>query len=57
MPNRYQELVLSHRCLVFADGMAFWLCRERMFSEDTFLDEYPSDEILFNGYLVTSTIL
>jgi hypothetical protein len=45
MPNRYQELVLSHRCLVFADGMAFWLCRERMFSEDTFLDEYPSDEI------------
>jgi hypothetical protein len=41
----YQELVLSHRCLVFANGMAFWLCRERMFSEDTFLDEYPSHEI------------
>lgn len=40
-----QELVLSRRCLVFADKMAFWLCRETVFSEDTFIDQYPADDI------------
>lgn len=40
----FQEFILSHRCVVFVDGLAFWLCRARMFSEETFWDRFDDDE-------------
>ncbi|KAF9886497.1 hypothetical protein FE257_011404 [Aspergillus nanangensis] len=38
----YQELVLSHRLLVFIEGQAFFLCRRQVFSEDTWWDKFPA---------------
>jgi hypothetical protein len=37
-------MVLSGRCLIFANGMAFWRCRTNIFSEDTFWDQHPAVE-------------
>jgi len=50
----YQELVLSHRCLIFTAGMAFFRCRKRLYSEDTFWeqsdDQDPSPGIMTYPY-------
>lgn len=40
----YQELVLSHRCLVFVDGMAYFRCRTSFYSEDTFWEDDDDNE-------------
>jgi len=53
----YQELVLSHRCLIFVGGMVYFRCRNRLYSEDTFWessdDDSPSVGILNTCYEVS----
>jgi len=46
----YQELILSHRCLIFVNGLSYFRCRERLYAEDNFFfdqnDKAPSVAIM-----------
>jgi len=38
---RFQELILSRRCLIFLDSRVYFLCRSSIWSEDTIYDNFP----------------
>jgi len=40
---RYQELLLSHRCLIFLDSQVFFRCSKSVWSEDTLFDDFPQE--------------
>jgi hypothetical protein len=49
----YQELILSHRCLIFVDGLAYFRCRTRLYAEDNFYynhDTEPSVAVMPQVY-------
>lgn len=46
-----QELVLSHRAIIFTENRIYFRCRTNCMSEDTIYDNFPSaiNEVLHSG--------